>query len=239
MLLGKFLEVSVHAPDVAESLAFYESLGFVQAETGEAWPHPYAVVTDGRLFIGLHQHPIASPALTWVLPDLAQHVAALQALGIEFEFARLGEAAMHQIGFRDTSGQMITVIEARTFSPPALAPSFETQLGYFEEFVIPTRELERGSGFWDRLGLIAFDPEYEPLRRVAVASRDLNLGLYDAGLPSAMLAFSDSAMAQRIVTLRDRGLRFAAHVPDRLDPVENAVLQTPEGTLLLLTTTRS
>jgi catechol 2,3-dioxygenase-like lactoylglutathione lyase family enzyme len=239
MLLGRFLEVSVHAPDVAESLAFYESLGFVQAPTGEAWSHPYAVVTDGRLFIGLHQSPFESPALTWVLPDLARHLPALQALGIDFEFARLADVSMHEVGFRDTSGQMITVIEARTFSPPALAPAFETQLGYFEEFVIPTADLGRSSAFWDALGLVAFDPELAPFRRVAVASRDLNVGLYDAGLDSAMLAFSADSMADRIATLRDRGLPFVEKLPRGLDPAENAVLQAPDGTLLLLTTNRA
>jgi hypothetical protein len=40
MPLGRFLEISVTATDVAASLAFYESLGFVQAAVGEAWPHP-------------------------------------------------------------------------------------------------------------------------------------------------------------------------------------------------------
>ena len=30
-MLGRFLEVSIHAPDVPASLEFYESLGFVQA----------------------------------------------------------------------------------------------------------------------------------------------------------------------------------------------------------------
>ena len=61
-MLGRFLEVSVHAPDILESLAFYERLGFTQAPVGETWSHPYAVVTDGRLFIGLH------------LPDSIQHL---------------------------------------------------------------------------------------------------------------------------------------------------------------------
>ena len=52
--LGRFLEIGISTPVIRESLAFYESLGFVQAATGETWAHPYAVVTDGHLFIGLH-----------------------------------------------------------------------------------------------------------------------------------------------------------------------------------------
>jgi hypothetical protein len=238
MLLGRFLEVSVYAPDIVASLAFYESLGFVQVPTGEAWSHPYAVVTDGRLCIGLHQQALAPAALTWVLPDLARHVPALEALGIAIEVAKLDDVSLHEIGFRDPSGQAITVIEARTFSPPSVAPAFETELGYFDEFVIPTTDLGGASAFWDRLGLVAFDPESEPFPRVAVASRDLNIGLYDAGLRSPMLAFSDAAMAQRIATLRDRDMRFVEQLPRDMDPGCNAVLQAPDGTLLLLTTNR-
>jgi hypothetical protein len=236
MLLGRFLEVSVQATDVAESLAFYESIGFVQAPTGEARSHPYAVVTDGRLFVGLHQNHFGSPALTWVLPDLAQHAAALQELGIEFEFARLGDTALHELGFLDPSGQMVNVIEARTFSPPALAPGHATQLGYFEEFGIPTTDLARSSAFWDRLGLVAFDPVREPFGRVAVASRDLNIGLYDADLRAPVLTFSDAQMPERIAKLRERGFRFLDRLPRGLGMRDSALLQSPEGTQLLLTT---
>jgi len=35
-MLGRFLEVSVHTPDVRASLSFYESIGFVQATVGIA-----------------------------------------------------------------------------------------------------------------------------------------------------------------------------------------------------------
>ncbi len=118
-MLGRFLEVSVHAPDVQASLEFYESLGFVSAPVGDTRPHPYAVITDGRLFLGLHGEEFDSPTLTWVHPGLALHAPALEALGLEFAFARLGEEAFHELGFVDPSGQMVTIVEARTFSPPA------------------------------------------------------------------------------------------------------------------------
>src|SRR5262249_53998806 len=70
LMFGRFLEISVYAPEIRDSLAFYESLGFVQAPVGEAFKHPYAVVTDGRLFLGLHGRAAPSPALTFVMPRL-------------------------------------------------------------------------------------------------------------------------------------------------------------------------
>ncbi len=51
-MLGRFLEFSLATPDIQASLDFYTKLGFSQAEVGEAWLHPYAVVTDGRICLG-------------------------------------------------------------------------------------------------------------------------------------------------------------------------------------------
>ena len=235
-MLGRFLEVSVHAPDVQASLEFYESLGFVQAPVGDTWSHPYAVVTDGRLYLGLHGFEFESPSLTWVHPGLANHAPALEALGIEFAFAKLGEEALHELGFVDPSGQMITLVEARTFSPPALDPGLASRLGYFEEFGLPTTDLDRSRSFWDALGLVAFDPVRAPFAKVVASHRDLNVGLYDTDLRRPVLTFSDPAMAERIAGLRDKGLRFVDRLPRGMNARENALLEAPEGTWLLLTT---
>ena len=99
-MLGRFLEVSIHTPDVPASLEFYESLGFVQAAVGDTWSHAYAVVTDGRLHVGLHGHEFDSPALTWVRPDLAGRATALVSLGIEFAFAKTRTATARRTSSR-------------------------------------------------------------------------------------------------------------------------------------------
>ena len=235
-MLGRFLEVSIHAPDVPASLEFYESLGFVQAAVGDIWSHAYAVITDGRLHLGLHGCEFDSPSLTWVRPNLALHAAALASLGIDFSFAKLGEEALHELGFLDPSGQMITLIEARTYSPPALAATPSSRLGYFEEFGIPTTDLARSTAFWDALGCVAFDPIRAPFAKVVASHRDLNVGLYDTDLKRPVLTFSDPDMPERIVELRDKGHRFVDRLPRGMNARENALLEAPEGTWLLLTT---
>jgi catechol 2,3-dioxygenase-like lactoylglutathione lyase family enzyme len=235
-MLGRFLEVSVRAGDVQASVEFYESLGFVQATVGDALEHPYAVVTDGRLFVGLHQWDLPSPILTWVRPEVARHAGQFAALGIEPAFARLDEVALNELAFADPSGQLLMLIEARTFSPPPYAPRPDTACGYFEEFGIPTPDLARSARFWDHLGLVAFDAVEDPFRKVVVASTDLNVGLYDLDLPVPALTFSDPEMPARIQALRDRGHRFANRLPRGLDPARSAMLLAPEGTTLLLTT---
>jgi catechol 2,3-dioxygenase-like lactoylglutathione lyase family enzyme len=234
MPLGRFLEISLAAADVAESLAFYESLGFVQASVGEAWPHPYAVVTDGRVSLGLHGMEFESPLPTWVAPSLRERLDALVTLGVTVEDARLDDQSLHQALLRDPSGQPLRLLEARTFSPPALSPVHSSALGYFEEFAIATVDLAAASSFWERLGFVAFEPVVEPVPKVVAASRDLNVALLGIDLPAPVLVFSTAGMPDRIASLRDRGYRFTQHLPRALATMGAVMLEAPEGTLLLL-----
>ena len=60
-MLGRFLEFSVRAEDILESLAFYKALGFTELAIGDVWKHKYAVVSDGDICIGLHDREFGSP----------------------------------------------------------------------------------------------------------------------------------------------------------------------------------
>jgi hypothetical protein len=50
-----------------------------------------------------------------------------------------------------------------------------------------------------------------------------------------VLTFSDPQMGQRIAALREKGFRFQSRLPRGLDAQRCAILEAPEGTLLLLT----
>jgi hypothetical protein len=239
MPLGRFLEISLASADVAASLAFYEALGFVQASVGEAWPHPYAVVTDGRVCLGLHGLDFESPLPTWVAPSLRERLETLATLGVTIEEARLDDLSLNQALLRDPSGQPLRLVEARTFSPPALSPGHSSRLGYFEEFAVATVDLGTASAFWESVGFVAFDPVQEPVAKVVAASSDLNVGLYAIDLPAPVLVFSDATMHERIARLRDLGFRFAQRLPRELAAAGAAMLEAPEGTRLLLLTDRA
>jgi hypothetical protein len=97
-------------------------------------------------------------------------------------------------------------------------------------------DLARATAFWDLLGFVAFDPERVPFTRVVASHRDLNVGLYDTDLRNPVLKFSDPQMPERIAMLRDKGYRMPDRLPRGMDPRENALLEAPEGSWLLLTT---
>jgi hypothetical protein len=135
---------------------------------------------------------------------------------------------------RDPSGQPLRLLEARTFSRPELAPAHSSALGYFEELALAVPDLAAASAFWERLGFVAFEPVLEPLRKVVAASSDLNVGLFAIDLPAPVLVFSDATMPDRVENLRDQGYRFARRMPRELAAMGAAMLEAPEGTLLLL-----
>jgi catechol 2,3-dioxygenase-like lactoylglutathione lyase family enzyme len=233
-MLGRFLEISLHTPAIQASLEFYESLGFVQASVGETWPHPYAVVTDGRLFLGLHGSVVRSPALTFVAPELAHGVEQLKELGVTFDQERLGSDVFNQAIFRDPAGVSVNLLEARTFSPPE-RDAVVTTCGYFSEFGIPLKETDAARSFWERLGFVALEEQPQPFPRAILTSDRLNLALYRTrAFRQPLLTFEDRDMRERLARLRERGLVLSDEMPDSLDDSMNAVLIAPEGTRLLL-----
>jgi catechol 2,3-dioxygenase-like lactoylglutathione lyase family enzyme len=236
-MIGRFLEISVHAPDVLASLEFYERLRFSQATTGEAWPYPYAVVTDGRLGIGLHQRELQqSPLLSFVLPDLYQHLGAIEGLGIEILNRRLGSDVFNEATFATPGGQLVRLLEARTFSPSDRAPGETSRLGWFEEFILPVPDIKAAERFWERLGFVPAEESEEPFPHIGLTSDSLDVALVGGdALTRPALLFTDSKMPARIRALADRGVEFA-RLPGKLDPSQHALLVAPEGTQLLLTT---
>jgi hypothetical protein len=234
-MLGRFLEISVHAPAIRESLEFYEALGFVQAPVSETWPHPYAVVTDGRLFLGLHAAAVESPALTFVLPRLAHGIAQLRERGVRFDQELLGDDVFNRASFRDPSGLAVNLLEARTFSPPSIDAPVTTTCGYFTGLGLPVRDAGAARTFWESVGFVALDEQNQPFEHTELTSDLLNLSLYRTrAFRQPLLAFEDGDMRERLARLRERGHKLSDEMPDALDETANAVLTAPEGTRLLL-----
>ena len=239
-MLGHFHEFSLETADIRASVEFYERLGFSQATTTDTWSHPYGVLTDGRLFLGLHQRRSQSSMLTYVHPGVAELVPKLEAKGIPLTLSHTGTEIFNQIAFRDPFGQTVSVLEARTFSPVARR-SFETSLcGYFEELSMPASNLENAKAFWEPLGFVATDESDEPYVRLPLTSDHLNIAFHrPRTLDRPMLVFGDPDMAARLVRLRELDFSFSDELPRGLDASENGLLESPEGTLLLLLKTAS
>ena len=233
-MLGEFLEISLSTGDIPASVQFYERLGFRHAQVGETWRHPYAVLTDGHLYLGLHQYVFPSPALTFVLPGLRSKLASFATLGIEFEFCKLTEDDFNEAGFYTPERQMITLLEARTYSPLRRAPGGDSLCGYFREYRLPVHDRESGWRFWERLGFVATDASPEtPAGGRRLSTGGLNIGLQaNPRERQARLVFVREPLRGLAERLEQRTIAFKQDHDD--DGTAALSTTAPEGTRLLI-----
>jgi catechol 2,3-dioxygenase-like lactoylglutathione lyase family enzyme len=232
-LLGRFLEFSLPTRDIEASLDFYGKLGFSEAQVGETWAHPYAVVTDGRIHIGLHQDSVDEPTLTFVKPELLKHFEQFEARGIEFEYQRLGNDVFNQLAWRDPDGHLLRLIEARTFSPAKRASTQTSQLGYFAELALPSESLDAAKAYWENLGFVGMDELDDRLPHVTCTSDFIDVGLYAAAsLRRAGLRFEVDNVAATLSSIAAAGIQPTKDAA--LKGPSAALLVAPEGTPILI-----
>jgi catechol 2,3-dioxygenase-like lactoylglutathione lyase family enzyme len=232
-LLGRFLEFSLCTPDIQASLDFYGKLGFSEAQVGETWTHPYCVVTDGRISLGLHQHSLQEPTLTFVKPGLLKHLEVLESRGIEFEYRRLGNDIFNEVAWKDPDGQMLRLIEARTFSPSKRAGTETSHCGYFTELALPCADFATGKEYWENLGFVGMDELHDRLPHVSCTSDFIDLGLYPPGaLRHPGLRFEVEHMDAALAALHALGISPSRDAAARA--ARYAMLIAPEGTPILI-----
>ena len=234
-MLGKFHEISIATADIAESVAYYERLGFSQCGTTDTWPHPYGVLTDGRLYIGLHQFKFPSPTLTYVHPGVAEHAHVIEKLGVEIAWKRVGDDAFNEFGFLDPSGQAVRVQEASTHFASNLEQGESSLCGDFAEYSVPSTDFEPLREFWEPLGFVALSETDEPYVRMSMTSDHVDLAVHrPRTLDQPMLVFAAADMGERIERLRGLDVPMSEDLPRGLDPRSAALLRAPEGTAILL-----
>jgi hypothetical protein len=233
-MFGRFLELGIAAPDIAESVLFYERLGFSQLITGDAWSHRYGVLGDGRMQLGLHERAMPSPVVTFVLPQLAGAQPRLRAAQFEPELAALGDE-LHQLRLRDPGGHAVLLLEARTFSPAPPRSQTQSLCGYFSYLSLPQPDYAAACEFWERAGFVALPAEEQPFAHLPLTSDHLDLGFHQPRTFDApLLVFECADLQQNLARLRERGVVAAATLPRGLDRTQSALIEAPEGSALLL-----
>lgn len=234
-MLGKFHEISIETADIADSVAYYERLGFSHCGTTDTWPHPYGVMTDGRLYLGLHQFKFPSPTLSYVHPGVAEHAHVIEKLGIDIAWKRVSDEAFNEFGFLDPSGQTVRVQEAPTHFASDRDLGETSLCGDFAEFSLPSAEFEPMRAFWEPLGFVALGETDVPYVRMSMTSDHIDLAVHrPRTLDQTLLVFAAPDMGERIERLRSLDVAMSDDLPRGLDPRSAALLRAPEGTALLL-----
>ena len=230
-MLGNWLELSVRASDILESLSFYKALGFTELESGDVWPHRYAVVSDGDICIGLHDREFDSPALTFVQQDLARHARSMSDHGYHFSFLKVDEDVFNELGFTDRDGHMISMIEARTFSRPP-DDIEDSVCGRWIELTLPVRDVMQAGLFWAPLAPAILELREEPTMHMRFDAGGMALGLSESiALKSPALCFKCLDKDALDDALERHGI-----ASEKYPGYEGAfrVIGSPEGTQLYL-----
>lgn len=211
--LGQFHEISVSTDNLAESLQFYELMGFVAQPVEPVWPHPYAVVSLGSLVIGLHEYRFPSPSITCVHQDIMSALESYRDAGAVIAFAKTEPGQFKEFGFRDPAGHMVTLLEKTTHRAAAVDPSGSSRtLGQFVGFSLPSAAPEISTGFWHALGATPLAAPSVDLRAWPAASLDaagLTIGIHDeAWLDKPALVFQRTGAAERTVFESPEGARL-------------------------------
>jgi hypothetical protein len=231
-VLGRFLEFSVRTPDIVDSLGFYKLLGFRELQTGDIWPHKYAVVSDGEICIGLHDLPQDEGAgITFVHEQVAAQARAMSDHGFDFDVMRLDDDVFNELGFRCRDGHRISLIEARTFSP-ADEDEDNSVCGGFIELSLPVKDTMRAGRFWAPLA-----PEVLRLREEPTTHMRFNAGGLSLGL-SESIALNGPSLCFRCDDKESIWIELARHGFEHKEfpGYEGAfmVITAPEGTQLFL-----
>ena len=234
-LTGTFHELSIAVDDVRAAVEFYERLGFTQATTADTFAHPYGVLSDGRLCIGLHQRPGPSPVLTFVRPGIAASLGAFAAAGIELTRCQTGEEVFNEIAFEDPFGHAVAVLEARTYSPLARAATETSLCGDFAEVSLPAPDFAVAQQFWEPLGFVAAEQAEQPYPRLSLTSDHVDLAFHPRAVSAQpMLVFRGADMRSRLERLQELGIVLATPPAAVQASGAGALVTAPGGTPLLL-----
>jgi catechol 2,3-dioxygenase-like lactoylglutathione lyase family enzyme len=234
-MFGRFLEIGLSTDQIAASVQFYERLGFSQRLTTDAWTHRYGVLSDARAYLGLHESTLPSPALTFVLPEVARSLPRLRVAGIEPESTDFGEQGLHYARLRDPGGHPVMLLEARTFSPAAQGAPVQSRCGYFSHLSLPQRDFDAARRFWELAGFVALAEEDAPFPHLPLTSDHMDLGFHQRRTFDApLLVFECQDIAATLSGLRELEIELSDDLPRGLDPARHGLIEAPEGTALLL-----
>jgi len=212
---AQYVEIAMATPRLAESLLFYQGLGFVLIKQTDR-PQPSARLTDGVVVIDVMEGVFASPQLHYYKPRP----------GPEGQ-----EAAV-----ADPSGVTMVVYH---FPVPAKIAGFDavstSKMGRFSELSIGTGDLKASMKYWEKMGFKVATSSEVPYPWAVMSDGSITVGLQKKGESAgAGLTYSAADMAGRIAALKKAGYRFSNETMNAEGKVGFATLTGPGGERIYL-----
>jgi catechol 2,3-dioxygenase-like lactoylglutathione lyase family enzyme len=233
MKLGRFVEISVAVPDLAQSLLFYERLGMEKLD--QSWePWPWAVLTDGIVTYQFSQNTPGPLVLNYIVSDMRQRVEALERAGVPVRRLERADVPELVAGMHTPSGVEISLLEYPARRIPRPSGVSTCKCGTFMELALPVPDLAAAEKFWSRLGFERRSGSALPYPWATFSDDLITLGLYQTrDFTRPALLYGSSNPPERIQLLEAEGFRFSAEIPSPRS-VGRTVLETPDPLLILL-----
>jgi catechol 2,3-dioxygenase-like lactoylglutathione lyase family enzyme len=242
--LGNKVEMSLAVADLSESLSFYHKLGLEKVDDGEN-PYPWAVVSDGRFYLGLHQQKFPSPTLSYFgLGILSERMVHLPKLGIKLDNIQklepiqgmqnselLYRVKFITAEFESPEGQRVLLADLS--SNVETTPSgrkFYTKYDGSTELSLPTPDINAALAYWGQLGFECVTTGDQPYPWATVSDGLIRLGLHQTPkLTQPTLTYFAPDMPERLKRMRRRGVTFVAERKDKQGRRVGAVVESPDG----------
>jgi len=125
---------------------------------------------------------------------------------VKLAYQHTAEHEFNAIGLKDPAGQIIVLIEARTFSPYCAAREC-LAVCYFGEFSMPSADFAAAKAFWNR-SVLSHRGGDLPYPHLALTSDHLDIAFHSPRiLDRPVLVFRDQGMHERLAKLAN--LRWA------------------------------
>ncbi len=237
-VLGEITAFTITAPDLDQSLAYYQVLGFKELYRAD-WPFPWIQITDGVLLIMLRKDPQPYIALTYYVKDINRVVADLEKKGIQFTYRAKDSDPVKRFVFQSPDKLTISLVNIiEGFSQPP-GPGMLTMpqqdyfnpekyvnkvCGLFGEFAHPVADLEKSISFWETLGFRAISKFTAPYPWAIISDGLSIVGLHQTdSFNYPVITFFAADMKAKIEKLKAGG------ITDYVEKgASSMVLTTPE-----------
>jgi catechol 2,3-dioxygenase-like lactoylglutathione lyase family enzyme len=237
-ILGEITAFTVTTPDLGQSLAFYQKLGFKELFRAD-WPFPWIQITDGVLLMMLRKDPDPYIALTYYVKDINSVVADLDRKGISFTYRAKDSDPVKRFVFKSPDGLTISLVNIiEVFSQPP-GPGMLTMpqqdyfnpekyvnkvCGLFGEFAHPVADPGKSIAFWELLGFKAISKFTAPYPWAIISDGLSIVGLHQTeSFNYPVITYFAADMKDKIEKLKAAGI-----IDYQEKGAASIVLTTPE-----------
>lgn len=237
-ILGDITAFTIATPDLEQSLAYYNMLGYAEVMRAE-WPFPWIQVSDGTVLIMLRKDPQPYIALTYYVKNAERVVKDLEGKGIAFTQKAKPKDMLKRYVFQSPDGLNVSLVgTVEGFRQPA-GPGMLTMkqedyfkpeqytnktCGMYGEFAHPVTDLDASIAFWELLGFTVLSRNEMPYPWAIMSDGLAVVGLHQSGHFSfPAITYFAADMQEKLQRLKKAGLKNYTEQGGG-----NATLTTPE-----------